>query len=101
MNLDEIKAVTDENGKKYEIEKLLGEGGQGAVFEAKGGKQAIKLIRGRSPVFRDQLRTKLQEVRRLPIEDLPIAKPLQMLSKPHVGYVMELYNVIGKFVLHT
>ena len=24
MNLDEIKAVTDENGKKYEIEKLLG-----------------------------------------------------------------------------
>jgi len=92
MNIDEIKAVTDENGKKYEIEKLLGEGGQGAVFEARGGKQAIKLIRGRSPVLRDQLRTKLQEVRRLPIEDLPIAKPLQMLAKPHVGYVMELYT---------
>ena len=78
MNIDELKAVKDENGKIYEIEKLLGEGGQGVVFEAKGGKQAIKLIRGKSPIYREQLRTKLQEVRRLPIEDLPIAKPLQI-----------------------
>ncbi len=29
MNIDELKAVKDENGKIYEIEKLLGEGGQG------------------------------------------------------------------------
>ena len=92
MNIDELKAVKDINGKIYEIEKLLGEGGQGVVFEAKGGKQAIKLIRGKSTINREQLRNKLQEVRRLPIEDLPIAKPLQMLSKPGVGYIMELYT---------
>jgi len=92
MNLDEIKAVKDENGKIYEVKKRIGEGGQGIVFEVKGGKQAIKLIRSSSSICREQLRTKLQGVRRLEIEDLPIAKPLQMLAKPNVGYVMELYT---------
>jgi len=59
-------------------------------MEVKGGKLAAKIVFDRRPSRREELRNQLTYVKRLPISDLPIAKPLRMLRTPDVGYVMEL-----------
>jgi eukaryotic-like serine/threonine-protein kinase len=75
----------------YELDKKLGEGGQGDVYSLKGGKRAVKLIKGKSEAKRELLRRKLTHVRLLfEVRNLAIAQPLEMLKPPHVGYVMEL-----------
>lgn len=82
--------VTDQNGVQYEIEHLLGRGGQGAVYAIKGGRLAVKIVGNRDSVHRDRLRNQLMNVRRLPLQDLSLAKPLEMLRPPHTGYLMEM-----------
>ncbi|MUG96349.1 serine/threonine protein kinase [Scytonema sp. UIC 10036] len=84
------KRVVDVLGHVYELEKELGRGGQGAVFAVKNGNLAVKVLFDRSPVRRTHLRKQLTQVRKLDIEKLPIARPLEILNPPHLGYVMEL-----------
>lgn len=85
------KIVVDNNNTAYELDKKLGEGGQGAVYSVKGGKRAVKLMRGKSLEKRNLLSRQLTNVRLLfDIQKLPIAMPLEMLKPPHIGYVMEL-----------
>lgn len=86
----EKRTVTDMNGVRYELTHLLGRGGQGAVYAAKNGRLAVKLVGGRSVAERERMRNQLAQVRRLPLNDLHLAKPLEMLREPHLGYVMEL-----------
>jgi DNA-binding helix-hairpin-helix protein with protein kinase domain len=78
------------NGNRYRLERELGRGGQGAVFAVDGGRLAVKLLRRRSRRERERLRDRLTMVRRLPLEGLPLARPIELLRPPHVGYVMEL-----------
>lgn len=88
---EKIRQVEDINGRCYRLSHLLGRGGQGEVYAVEGGQLAVKLVRfGKSSVRREQLRQRLAFVRRLPLDDLPIARPLEMLRSPHLGYVMEL-----------
>jgi len=68
----------------------LGRGGQGAVYEIKGGRLAAKIMSKISPVKRETLRDQLIFVKRLALNDLALAKPLEMLRDPDIGYVMEL-----------
>lgn len=75
---------------RYELAELLGRGGQGAVYAIKGGRLAAKLIAGGCPTRRERLRNQLIHVKRLPLGDLALAKPLEMLRPPHTGYIMEL-----------
>jgi DNA-binding helix-hairpin-helix protein with protein kinase domain len=85
------RQVEDINGRCYRLSRLLGRGGQGEVYAVEGGRLAAKLVRfDRSSVRREHLRQRLAFVRRLPLDDLPIARPLEMLRSPHLGYVMEL-----------
>lgn len=84
------RTVTDQNGVRYELAELLGRGGQGAVYAVKGGRLAAKIITGGSPDRRERLRNQLMHVRRLPLGDLALARPLEMLRPPHTGYVMDL-----------
>lgn len=88
--MHENRIVTDQNGVQYEITQLLGRGGQGAVYAVKGGRLAVKLVGNRDNVHRDRLRNQLMHVRRLPLQDLALAKPLEMLRPPHTGYLMEM-----------
>jgi hypothetical protein len=83
------RQVVDVNGTRYALGRQLGRGGQGAVYEVEGGRLAAKLVFDRSPSRRERLRNQLAQVRRLPIEDLDIVRPLERLRDPHVGYVME------------
>ncbi|MBP8284669.1 MAG: hypothetical protein KAX46_12285, partial [Chromatiaceae bacterium] len=87
-----IRVVTTLTGARYKLTRELGRGGQGAVFGADDGRHAIKLLRKRTPVAREELRDRLAMVARLPIEDLGLARPLDRLREPDLGYVMELFT---------
>jgi len=85
-----VKSVVDINGVRYELGEQLGRGGQGAVYAVKSGRLAVKLVDGQGSSNRERMRNQLIHVRRLPLGDLSLAKPLEMLRPPHTGYVMEL-----------
>ena len=84
------RQVTDMNGVRYALLRQLGRGGQGAVYEVDGGRLAAKIIFDSSTSRRERLRNQLTQVRRLSIADLEIARPIEMLRAPVLGYVMEL-----------
>lgn len=85
-----VKSICDVNGIRYELAGLLGRGGQGSVYAVKGGRLAVKVFHKSSHQQRERIRNQLIHVRRLPIGEMPLAKPLEMLRPPHTGYVMEL-----------
>lgn len=89
---DETREVVDVNGTRYKLLHPLGVGGQGKVYAVEGGQFAIKLLDDveRTDAQRSRLHQRLTEVRRLPLDDLPIARPIEMLGPPAVGYVMEM-----------
>lgn len=84
--------VTSIHGARYSLGRELGRGGEGAVFAVEGGRLAVKLLRDRSPRSRDRLRDRLAMVGRLPLDGLAVARPIEQLRPPHVGYVMELFT---------
>lgn len=84
------ESVADMNRHVYLLDRLLGEGGQGSVFSVKGAGLAVKLMPNANREIRERIRQNVARVRRLPLSDLHIARPVQMLSEPHAGYVMEL-----------
>ena len=79
------RQVADVNGARYVLTRQLGRGGQGAVFEVKGGRLAAKLIFDTLPSRRERLRNQLTAVKRLQLADLEIARPLEMLREPALG----------------
>lgn len=83
--------VVDEKGTQFRLGRLLGRGGQGAVYEVEGGRFAVKAINGGSVRERNELRNRLEYVRRLNLSGLPIARPRTMLKQP-VGYAMDLLD---------
>ncbi len=87
----ETATVTDQNGVRYELTKLLDEGRQGKVYATERGRLAVKIATGGkgNQAKRELLKNQLAHVRRLPLRDLALAKPLAMLRPPHMGYVME------------
>lgn len=90
MNLEGTRIVADNH--IYELGRELGRGGQGAVFSIKGSKGAIKVLFNRSSTRRELLRRQLRNVQQMSsdLRELAIARPLEMLQPPHLGYVMEL-----------
>ena len=83
--------MRDEHGRVYELGESIGKtGGQGRVHRVKGASLAVKILHDTSSSRREQLRAQLAAVKRLPVEDLPMARPLAMLKEPHLGYVMDL-----------
>ena len=90
--MSKLDAVTSIHGTRYRLGRELGRGGQGAVFAVEGDRLAVKLLRDRSPIAREGLRDQLAIVGRLPLEGLAVARPIDQLRSPHVGYVMELFT---------
>ena len=82
--------VIDELGRVHHLGACLGRGGQGAVYEVEGGRLAAKLMSGATPSNTERLRRRLAAVRRLPLDGLPIARPMELLAAPQVGYLMPL-----------
>jgi DNA-binding helix-hairpin-helix protein with protein kinase domain len=65
------------------------------VFAVEGEVLAVKLLWDRSLRAQERLRDQLAMVGRLPLEDLAVARPLEQLRPPHVGYTMELFTGMG------
>ena len=84
--------VTSIQGIRYRLGRELGRGGQGAVFAVDSERLAVKLLYGRSSQLRERLRDQIAMVARLPLEGLAIARAVDQLRPPHVGYVMELFT---------
>lgn len=83
--------LEDEQGRRYKLRpEPIGVGGQGSVYVSDDGKYVVKILKSKASAYQ-RLTTKLRRVKRLPIEDLPIAKPISMLRKPRAGYVMEFF----------
>lgn len=91
-NKSKMKTVTDIKGTRYELTELLGRGGQGAVYAVKGGELAVKIITVKGDGYREAIRNQLMFVRRLPLDELALAKPIDVLRAPFTGYVMELLS---------
>lgn len=85
------RIVVDDEGRRYPVGRELGSGGQGSVYEVPGRRLAAKLLRP-SARSRERVEAQVREVRRLDLDGLPIARPVALLSPPHVGYVMELMD---------
>lgn len=86
------RTVTSIHGNRYRLGREIGRGGQGAVFAVEGEVLAVKLLWDRSERAPERLRDQLAMVGRLPLEDLAVARPLEQLRAPHVGYLMELFT---------
>lgn len=82
--------VVDNLGRQHTLGRRIGRGGQGEVFAAVSGRLAVKLLYSRSEQDRTRFERRLRGVGRLPLEGLPLAMPLGLLRKPHIGYVMDL-----------
>ncbi|MFI9552784.1 protein kinase domain-containing protein [Nonomuraea endophytica] len=75
-----------------ELVRELGRGGQGSVYEVAGGRHAVKVLRETNPEQSADWAERLRVVSRLPLDGLPVARPIDMLVPPLTGYVMELLN---------
>jgi DNA-binding helix-hairpin-helix protein with protein kinase domain len=81
--------IRTEKGRKFNLSKKLGQGGQGTAYLVEGKNLVVKKLHSKSPIQKERLRNKLAAIKRMDLSGLPLAKPLEMLSAPHVGYVME------------
>lgn len=88
QNPNPLPCVFDARGTSYQLLACLGRGGQGSVWETSFPDRVVKLLDRRSAA--DRLRRRLDYVRGLPLDGLPIARPLELLRAPDVGYVATL-----------
>lgn len=87
--------VVDDKGGLYELGKRIAEGGQGIVCPTQDPRFLVKVSRHPADDPRtDAWSRQIAAVQRMPIEenDLPIAMPVALISKPRPGYVMELMD---------
>ncbi|MEH0823675.1 MULTISPECIES: protein kinase domain-containing protein [unclassified Micromonospora] len=87
---------TARSGQHLELvlDPPLGQGGEGVVFRTHHGGLAVKLCNGGSAM---RLEDRLGRLRWLPLQGVPICRPLEPLAAPHVGYVMELLQDMVAF----
>jgi DNA-binding helix-hairpin-helix protein with protein kinase domain len=86
--------VRDVRGRTLPLAERLGHGAEGMVNRVRDSPLAVKrlFLRGSRSHHAALLDERLRAVARMPIEDLPVARPLVMLAEPEIGYVMELLD---------
>lgn len=87
--------VDDRRGATYRLGALLGRGAQGAVYATHTPRRVVKLVDTRTAAEREALTARFTFVRRLDLDGLHLASPLDLLAPPVTGYVMELLDEMG------
>jgi eukaryotic-like serine/threonine-protein kinase len=84
--------VRDSDGNALELDPdPIGRGGQGAVYRMHGTRYAVKLVtEADSASPGGSLAERLARLRWLPMEGLPVSRPIQGLAAPNSGYIMDL-----------
>jgi serine/threonine protein kinase len=84
------RTVKDQHGQSYELTGRIGEGGQGIVCTTQYPNVLVKVARASTEERRVSWINKISALMRQPLDDLPIAHPLSLITQPQPGYVMEL-----------
>lgn len=79
--------VVDRSGMRFELDREIGGGTQGTVFATKAEGAAVKILNPRQ-VSREAIESQILKVARLPILDLPVAQPKNILIESVIGYSM-------------
>lgn len=86
-----MTSISTALGASYSVECLLGKGGQGTVMRLKSQHGlAAKILHVGSEREREALKNQIAFIRSLPLDDLPVAMPVDSLAPPLVGYTMQL-----------
>jgi serine/threonine protein kinase len=87
------RLVFDIHDHPYELIEQIGKGGQGVVWTTNFNNILVKIInRDVAEEKRNRWWFQIQRLMRLPLDGLPIAHPVALITKPRAGYVMELMN---------
>lgn len=86
-----MKNISTVLGASYSVEAMLGRGGQGTVVRLRSQQGlAAKILHIGSAREHEAMKNRIAFVRSLPLDDLPIAMPIDSLAPPMVGYTMQL-----------
>ncbi len=84
------QSVRDQHDHPYELTERIGEGGQGIVWTTNYPNVLVKVVRTKTEEMRNSWTNRIRALMRQPLEGLPIAHPLAIITHPLPGYVMEL-----------
>ncbi len=94
-----VKIVEDVNDNKYNIESVIGQGGQGVVCRTTDNNLAVKFLLDKngeienSIAVYNEFETIINDVVIMQFEsDIKLCKPEIMLKKPTSGYIMKLLS---------
>lgn len=84
------QTVFDTDGRPYHLQREVGKGAQGVVYEDDSGDYMIKLASATNPAHRAEMKRRYRWLLNRQIAtDARLIVPLALLAPPHVGYVME------------
>lgn len=86
------RTVLDQHGQSYELTGRIGEGGQGIVCTTNYPNVLVKVARATTEEKRSSWTNKIRALMHQPLDGLPIAHPLALITQPQPGYVMELMD---------
>ena len=86
------RIVIDSHGHAYELTGKLGEGGQGVVCKTTNQNVLVKICTHNDERLREEWINHIRWLMRQPLENLTIARPVAIIEKPRLGYVMELMD---------
>jgi len=85
-------SVEDTSGRRYNLVRMIGKGGQGKVYIEENSNYLVKILKNEGSISVDRLRNQIRRIRQLDLANIPITRPLEILRPPTIGYVMEFLN---------
>lgn len=93
------RIVVDSHGHPYELTSKLGQGGQGVVCKTRYPNVLVKICTHDDERLKGEWINHIRWLMRQPLEDLAIARPVAIIEKPRLGYVMELMDGLAPMSL--